>query len=90
MENYETGEIVDTLINNYKNDTHIEEVEFNSQPDVDVIHEITRKLLRIVFPGYFREKNFKFYNLSSYINSLIDIELLVRNKRCPFTIFLVS
>ena len=72
MENYETGEIVDTLINNYKNDTHIEEVEFNSQPDVDVIHEITRKLLRIVFPGYFREKNFKFYNLSSYINSLIE------------------
>ena len=38
MENYETGEIVDTLINNYKNDAHIEEVEFNSQPDVDVIH----------------------------------------------------
>ena len=72
MENYETGEIVDTLINNYKNDTHIEEVEFNSQPDVDVIHEITRKLLRIVFPGYFREKNFKFYNLTSYINSLIE------------------
>ncbi|WP_191016145.1 serine O-acetyltransferase EpsC [Treponema zioleckii] len=72
MENYETGEIVDTLISNYKNDEHIEEIEFNSQPDVDVIHEITRKLLRIVFPGYFREKNFKFYNLSSYINSLIE------------------
>lgn len=72
MEKYETGEIVDTLLSNYKNDVHIEEVEFNSQPDVDVIHEITRKLLRIVFPGYFREKNFKFYNLSSYINSLIE------------------
>ena len=71
-EHYETGEIVDTLLNNYKHDTHIKEVEFNSQPDVDVIHEITRKLLRIVFPGYFREKNFKFYNLSSYVNSLIE------------------
>lgn len=71
-EHYETGEIVDTLLNNYKHDTHIEEVEFNSQPDVDVIHEITRKLLRIVFPGYFREKNRKFYNLSSYVNSLIE------------------
>lgn len=71
-EQYETGEIVDTLLNNYKHDSHIEEVEFNSQPDVDVIHEIARKLLRIVFPGYFREKNQKFYNLSSYVNSLIE------------------
>ena len=71
-EHYETEEIVDTLLSNYDRDTHIEKIEFNSQPDVDVIHEITRKLLRIVFPGYFREKNQKFYNLSSYVNSLIE------------------
>ncbi len=87
-EHYETSEIVDTLLNNYKHDRHIEEVEFNSQPDVDVIHEITRKLLRIVFPGYFREKNRKFYNLSSYVNSLI--EDVVYNLETQITLALLQ
>ena len=43
-----------------------------SQPDSDAVTDIVKKLLNILFPGYYREKNYRSYNDNSRISILIE------------------
>ena len=43
-----------------------------SQPDKDMIIDMIEKLRRIVFPGYFREKNYRIYNVKHNLSMLIE------------------
>ena len=42
------------------------------KPDKDAIIDIIEKLRRIVFPGYFREKNYRVYNAKHNLSLLIE------------------
>ena len=43
-----------------------------TQPDPDVIKELTGKLLRVIFPGFFIDRAYRVYNLKNSVSNLIE------------------
>lgn len=68
----ELNEIVSVILSDYDSDRIINRTDITDQPDKDKVNEILDKLIKLVFPGYYREKNYKFYNLSSRITVLTE------------------
>ena len=69
----EMQEIVGNILSDYKNeDRYINKMNLFEQPDTEIVRDILNKLIKIVFPGFFREKYYRFYNLSSQLNVLIE------------------
>lgn len=66
------GEIVAKLLPDYEDDRNINRVANFSQPDTDSIKDIIFKLMRIIYPGFYREKSYKYYNQSSRLTVLIE------------------
>ena len=64
--------VVDTILEDYRNGRDIDRMDHNRQPDKDVIIDIINKLRRIVYPGYFRDKNYRIYNAKHNLSMLID------------------
>ena len=64
--------VVDTILEDYRGDRDIDRMEVFRQPDKDVIIDIIEKLRRIVFPGYFRDKNYRIYNAKHNLSMLIE------------------
>ena len=68
----EIDEIVSTILEDYKDDRVINQEVMFTQPDSDAVTDILQKLFRIVFPGYYKEKSYRFYNLNSRIAVLLE------------------
>ena len=64
--------IVSAILDDYKEDRIINRTDITVQPDRDKVVEILDKLMKMIFPGYFREKNYKFYNLNSRLTVLTE------------------
>lgn len=64
--------IVSAILADYKEDRIINRTDITVQPDRDKVVEILDKLMKMIFPGYFREKNYKFYNLNSRLTVLTE------------------
>ena len=64
--------IVNSILGDYKEDRIINRTDITVQPDRDKVLEILDKLTKMIFPGYFREKNYKFYNLNSRLTVLTE------------------
>ena len=70
---HEIQKIVSDILSDYKNeDRYINRMNLFEQPDTESIRDILQKLIKIVFPGFFREKYYRFYNLNSQLNVLIE------------------
>ena len=64
--------VTDSILQDYKNDRDIDRVEIFRTPDKDAIIDIIDKLRRIVFPGYFKDKNYQMYNAKLGLSMLIE------------------
>ena len=64
--------VVDTILQDYSGNRDIDKMEQSAQPDKDMIIDLIDKLRRIVFPGYFREKNYQIYNAKHNLSVLIE------------------
>lgn len=64
--------IVNELLKDYNDERSINRVENFSQPDTESIKAIISKLLKIIYPGFYREKTYKYYNQSSRLTVLIE------------------
>ena len=64
--------VVDTILKDYSGGRDIDKMEQSAQPDKDAIIDLIEKLRRIVFPGYFREKNYRIYNAKHNLSVLIE------------------
>ncbi len=64
--------ITDSILEDYKKGRDIDKMDVFSQPDSDAVTDIVKKLLNILFPGYYREKNYRSYNDNSRISILIE------------------
>ena len=71
-ENMNIDSIVSAILDDYKEDRIINRTDITVQPDRDKVVEILDKLMKMIFPGYFREKNYKFYNLNSRLTVLTE------------------
>ena len=65
-------QVVDSILEDYRSGRDIDRLELLRCPDRDVIIDIIEKLRRIIFPGYFRDKNYKYYNAKPNLSVLIE------------------
>ena len=64
--------LVDTILDDYSGQRDIDKLEMHRRPDKDVVIAIIDKLRRIVFPGYFKDKNYRMYNAKHNLSMLIE------------------
>ena len=64
--------VVDTILADYQSQRDIDQIDIFRHPDKDVIVELIGKLRRIIFPGYFRDKNYHIYNAKHSLSMLIE------------------
>ena len=64
--------VVDRILEDYGNARDIDRLESFRSPDKDVIIDIIEKLRRIIFPGYFSDKCYRFYNQKNNLSMLIE------------------
>ena len=86
----EMKDIVADILEDYQNEKVINQIDIFDQPDTDIIVDMIDKLLMIVFPGFFREKSYRFYNINSRLTVLIEDVMFNMNrqiaialKQCP-------
>lgn len=73
--------VVDTILEDYRQGRDIDQMDLFRQPDKDAIIDIINKLRRIVFPGYFRDKNYRIYNAKHNLSMLIEDVMFNLNKQ---------
>ena len=64
--------VVDSILADYRNGRDIDQMDIFRHPDKDVVVELIGKLRRIIFPGYFRDKNYHIYNAKHNLSMLIE------------------
>lgn len=74
-------QIVEKLLDDYRDDKFINNVEVFDQPDKEIVIDITNKLLKIIYPGFYREKNYHYYNNYSRITNLLEDVMYNLNKQ---------
>lgn len=77
----EMGGIVDVILDDYGNMRAIDKMDLFNQPDKESIIDMVKKLFCIVFPGYFRDKSFKIYNVNNNLSVLIEDIMYHLNKQ---------
>lgn len=64
--------VVDGILESYGGGRDIDRLELYRHPDKDAIIDIIAKLLRIVYPGYSRDKAYRIYNAKHNLSMLIE------------------
>ena len=80
IENHIEG-IVDGILEDYRLGRNIDKIDLFGQPEKDVIIDMIGKLLRIVYPGYSRDKSYRIYNAKHNLSMLIEDVLYNLNKQ---------
>lgn len=80
IENEISG-IVDTILEDYSQMRAVDKMDLFNQPDKESIIDMIKKLFCIVFPGYFRNKSFKIYNVNNNLSVLIEDIMYHLNKQ---------
>ncbi len=77
----EIKDIVDGILKDYEGDRVIDNIELYDQPDTNIVVEMIDKILTIIFPGFYREKAYRFYNMDSRLTVLIEDVMYNLNKQ---------
>ena len=73
--------VVDTILEDYRNGRDIDKMELFRLPDRDAVADILDKLRRLVFPGYFRDKNYRIYNAKHNLSMLVEDVMFNLNRQ---------
>ena len=65
-------QLVDAILEDYRGSRDIDKMDGLRRPDKDAVIDIIDKLRRIVFPGYFRDKNYQVYNPRHNLSMLME------------------
>ena len=64
--------LTDALLSDYQQGRAIDRIEIFSQPDREVIISLIGKIKRLIFPGYFRDPNYKVYSMQHSLAVLME------------------
>ena len=77
----EMDRIVNMMIEDYGRGRDVDRMDIFNIPDRDKILDIVSKMLRIVFPGYYREHAYRSYNPSRQLSVVIEDVMYNLNKQ---------
>ena len=66
------NDIVNKMLRDYDDDRFINSIDIRNQPDTEIISDMTDKMINILFPGFFNDKSYHFYNNKSQLIMLIE------------------
>ena len=75
------AEIISDITDDYKLGRPIDKQDIFGQPDRDTVKDIINKLNRIVFAGYYVDRTYRIYNLSTTIASMTEDVAYNLNKQ---------
>ena len=64
--------IVDTILEDYHNGRSIDRMNPFAHPDKEIVIDMIGKLLRIIYPGFSRDKTYRIYNTHHNLSMLIE------------------
>ncbi|MBP3875090.1 MAG: serine acetyltransferase [Lachnospiraceae bacterium] len=64
--------VTNRILQDYQNGRDIDNMNVFNQPDSEAVVDIVNKLLNILFPGYYRPREFRSYNYDSRIAVVIE------------------
>ena len=73
--------VVDSILSDYAQGRDIDKIDLRQHPDKEVITDVIGKLLRIVYPGYFRERSFRMYNAKHHLSMLMEDVMYNLNRQ---------
>lgn len=73
--------VVDSILEDYRNGRDIDQMDLFRHPDKEVMTEMIHKLLRIVYPGYYRDRNYRIYNAKHNLSMLIEDVMFNLNRQ---------
>lgn len=65
-------QITNDILNDYKQGRDIDKENTFSQPDKEVVADIIWKVQRIIFPGFYKSKSFRYYTEASSTRTLVE------------------
>ena len=68
----EIKDIVDLILADYEKGRDVDQMDVYNQPDRDMVKDVVIKLIRVIFPGYYRDKVYKSYNDNNRIAVVIE------------------
>ncbi|MBQ3899725.1 MAG: serine acetyltransferase [Lachnospiraceae bacterium] len=74
------------ILKNYERKSIINPEELFEQPDREAVNDILDKLVKMVFPAFYREKGYRFYNVESRLTVLIEDVYYNLNKQIPIVL----
>ena len=82
----EIQELTKEILKNYERKNIINPEELFEQPDREAVNDILDKLIKMVFPAFYREKGYRFYNVESRLTVLIEDVYYNLNKQIPIAL----
>ena len=73
--------VVDSILLDYQGGRDIDKIDLFRHPDKAVITDMIQKLLRIVYPGYSRDKSYRVYNVKHHLSMLIEDVMFNLNRQ---------
>ncbi len=73
--------IVDSILSDYQHGRDIDKVDLKRHPDKAAVIDMIGKLLRIVYPGYFRDTSFRMYTSRHNLSMLMEDVMYNLNKQ---------
>ena len=65
-------QVTQVILADYRLGRDIDKMELFQKPEADVVVQLLEKLRRILFPGYFREKNYRMYHVEANLSLLTE------------------
>ena len=78
---YEIEGIVDAILDDYQKARDIDKMEIFDQIDKEVIIDMLNKLLKVIYPGYSRDKTYRIYTARHRLSMLIEDVMYNLNKQ---------
>ena len=73
--------VVDSILSDYARGRDIDKIDLFRHPDKEVITDMIGKLMRIVYPGYSRDKSYRIYNAKHNLSMLIEDVMYNLNRQ---------
>jgi serine O-acetyltransferase len=78
---HEVNDILASILDDYKKDRAVDKMDIYNQPDKAEIITILDSLFLIVYPGFYRDKSHKIYNIEHTVSTKIEDVMYHLNKQ---------
>ena len=72
---------ISEILSDYEKGRSIDKLDVFSQPDRQLVTELTNKLFRVIFPGFFRDKSYRAYLVANSLSLAVEDIGYLLNKQ---------